>query len=65
VSTLKNSTKNRACGKKRQHEDRADAEEHMDKLVQGGSDPSTLNVYRCRHCGHWHCGHKPGSQRSR
>ena len=47
------------CDGKRQHPNRAKALGHMFSLVRHGASPAALNVYRCRHCGSWHTGHRP------
>lgn len=57
-------TKNRGCNGKVRHETRAEAKAHLWSMVRRGAFVLWLNVYRCKHCGHFHVGHRPG-RRSR
>lgn len=50
----------RACDGKIRNPDRAAAEEQLRRWARlSGADPARYAVYRCRHCHHWHIGHRP------
>lgn len=51
-------SKARECGAKQRHDTKAAAEAHVWSLVKAGTRRSRMQVYRCRHCGAWHVGHK-------
>jgi hypothetical protein len=55
------STKGRGCGGKRRHATREDAELEVGRKVARGAPNGAYNAYRCRSCGSWHVGHRPGS----
>lgn len=61
--------KSRQCGQKIQHPTRLSAEQHRERLIQGGASADSLSVYRCRSAPrgdpHWHVGHTPGVTWSR
>ena len=51
-------TKNRMCVGKIRHADKKAAEAAMWQMVRKGAARSSLNVYRCGHCGGgYHVGH--------
>jgi hypothetical protein len=51
-------TKARACQGKIPHSVRADADEHLQRLIDAGASADSLEVYRCHHDpSHWHVGH--------
>lgn len=64
MTTKPTNTKTRGCGSKVRHVTRKKALAHLWRLVRRGAFLPWLNVYRCRHCGSWHVGHRPG-RRSR
>lgn len=53
--------RNRVCTGKQQHETEALATAHLMALVARGATRSSLKAYKCRYCGTWHVGHRPGS----
>lgn len=56
-------TKARECGNKTAHPSKAAAEAHAWSLVRAGTRAGRMAVYRCKHCGSWHVGHKKRRRR--
>lgn len=50
-------TKARSCEGKKRHRSRKAANEHMQRLIDGGASEDCLNVYPCRFGAHFHVGH--------
>lgn len=57
-------TKGRACTGKVRHLTKGAAEAEKRRLVrEEGYHPGRIETYHCRHCGHFHVGHKPRRRR--
>lgn len=52
--------KRRSCRHKHAHPTRQDAHAALASLIARGASPYYMHVYKCRHCGGWHVGHRLG-----
>jgi hypothetical protein len=53
------------CGSKQRHADKPTALAHRAAMIRAGTAMWRIHVYRCRHCGAWHVGHKPEPKKNR
>lgn len=51
-------SKARECGTKHRHDTKTQAEAQLWSLVRAGTRRARMQIYKCRHCGCWHVGHK-------
>ena len=51
-------TQARACQGKIAHKTKAEAEAHRRVLIFRGAFRNRITVYKCKHCDHWHVGHR-------
>lgn len=58
-------TRARVCGNKQSHPGRLAALQNMLGLRKRGANLALMSVYRCKFCGSWHIGHRPGAGRRR
>lgn len=53
--------KRRSCKHKRAHKTREEANAALASVIRNRhASPYYMHVYKCRHCGAWHVGHKLG-----
>ena len=56
----------RSCDRKERHQTRQSAEEQLNALIRKrGASPYYMHVYKCRHCGAYHVGHRIGAGKRR
>lgn len=51
----------RGCQRKKAHETKDQARAHLERLIRNGAARTALEIYRCKHCGSYHVGHRLGS----
>lgn len=51
----------RGCQGKQRHDTKDQARTHLERLIRNGAARQRLEVYKCKHCGAYHVGHRLGS----
>lgn len=52
----------RSCRRKQKHDTREAAEQQLTSLIKNRyASPAYMHVYKCRHCGKYHVGHRLGT----